>query len=104
MKDKLRLAFMVLALVAVGVLISVVYRFSHEWLMIDRCLSATHGSFDYSSMKCDLETNHPYVPYQARHPHDQQIAGFAFGFAAFFSGCWYSRTYNKKKVISTANS
>jgi len=97
-KDKLKSWSLTLALVAAGVLISVVYRFSHEWLMVDRCLSAEHGSFDYSSMKCDLETNHPYVAYQVRHPRDKQNALVAFvSIAVFLSGYCYSRTDHKKK-------
>jgi hypothetical protein len=97
-KDKLRLWFMLLALVAAGVLISVVYRFSDEWLVVDRCLSANHGSFDYSSMKCDVETNHPYVPYQLRHPRDKHTALVAFAFfAVFLTGYSYSRIADKKK-------
>jgi len=42
--------------------------------MVDDCLSAMHGSFDYSKMRCDLEQNHPYVPYRKRHPDDARIA------------------------------
>jgi hypothetical protein len=52
----------------------VTYRFSREEFIVDNCLSAKHGSFDYAKMSCDLEENHAYVPYQARHPHDKQIA------------------------------
>ncbi len=97
-KDKLRLWFLLLAFVATGVSASIAYRFSHEWMMVDRCLSALHGSFDYSSMKCDLETNHPYVPYRARHPRDKQIAVVAFvSFAVFISGYCWSKNPSQKK-------
>jgi hypothetical protein len=93
-----RLSLLFLAVLAGGVLISVVYRFSHEWLMVDQCLSAKHGSFDYSRMSCDLETNHPYVPYHVRHPRDKQAALVAFILvAAFLSGYVYSTRNHKKK-------
>jgi hypothetical protein len=101
-KDKLKLLFLMLALVAAGVLASVVYRFSHEELMVDQCLSGSHGSFDYSSMNCDLETNHPYVPYQVRHPRDKQTASVALvSFAVFVSACFYRRNQAQKEVISS---
>ncbi len=96
-KGKLRPWFLLLTVVTAGVLVSVAYRFSHEELMVDRCLSAKHGSFDYTAMKCDLETNHPYISYQERHPRDKETALVAFvSFAMFLSGYCYSRTATKK--------
>jgi hypothetical protein len=49
-------------------------RYLHEQWIVDRCLSAAHGSFDYSTMSCDLESNHSYVPYGLRHPFDKRVA------------------------------
>jgi hypothetical protein len=94
------LAFLLLTLAAAGFLLFLVYRFSHEELMIDRCLSGSHGSFDYSRMECDLETNHPYIPYQARHLRDKMTALVALiSFAVFGSG-YYLRKKPPQEVIS----
>jgi hypothetical protein len=73
-KNKARLGFCFLGLLAACVLAAVTYRFSREEFIVDNCLSAKHGSFDYAKMSCDLEENHIYVPYQVRHPHDKRIA------------------------------
>lgn len=62
---------------------SVSYRFLHEELIVDRCLSGQHGSFDYSMMSCDLNDNHTYMPYAARHPRDLPI--FAVGLLLLIS-------------------
>lgn len=53
-------------------------RFLREEIVVDRCLSGLHGSFDYSTMSCDLKENHVFVPYSARHPHDEQAFPLAF--------------------------
>jgi hypothetical protein len=74
MKNKARLVFFLLASLAACVSASVTYRFSREEFIVDNCLSAKHGSFDYAKMSCDLQENHIYVPYLVRHPHDRQIA------------------------------
>ncbi len=74
MKNKARLAFFLLVFLDACVLASITYRFSREEFIVDNCLSAKHGSFDYAKMSCDLQENHIYVPYQTRHPHDKQIA------------------------------
>ncbi len=93
MRDRVRISFLLLAIFSAGVLISVSYRFSHEWVIVDRCLSDKHGSFDYSRMSCDLETNHPYIAYSVRNPHDKQIAVLSFlSFTMFVSGWFYRRT------------
>lgn len=85
--DKMKLGFLLVAFLAGCFLVSVVYRYSHEESMVDQCLSANHGSFDYSNMSCDLVTNHPYIPYQVRHPHDKKVALAAFvSLAVFLSG------------------
>ena len=68
-----------LNLIALFVVISVSYRFLHEEIAVDRCLSGLHGSFDYSTMSCDLKENHIYVPYHDRHPHDLELFVLAFG-------------------------
>jgi hypothetical protein len=91
-KSKFRIVFLVLALLAAGVFISVSFRFLREEKKIDDCLSAKHGSFDYSTMSCDLETNHPYVPYSMRHPQDERIALIAFLCGiAFLSGYFFTK-------------
>jgi hypothetical protein len=98
MKDKARLGFFLLALLAGGVLISVAYRFSREELIVDQCLSGKHGSFDYSKMSCDLQENHIYVPYRIRHPHDRRIAIVSLvTFTAFVLGHRYVTVSNKKQ-------
>jgi hypothetical protein len=99
LKDNgMKLGLLLLALIAAFFLTSVIYRFSREDLMVDRCLTANHGSFDYSSMSCDLENNHPYVPYQLRHPHDKQTALLAVvSLAVFLAGYRYVTTSDKKK-------
>jgi hypothetical protein len=96
-KDKVRLPFLLLTILSAGILISVTYRYSREWFMVDRCLSDNHGSFDYSRMSCDLENNHPYVLYEVRHPRDRRVAEIAFvSFAAFLAGYFYSRGGDQK--------
>ena len=74
MKAKAQLMFFLCALVVACVLATVTYRFAREEFVVDNCLSGKHGSFDYAKMSCDIEENHPYVPYQVRHPHDKRIA------------------------------
>ena len=34
---------------------------------VDQCLELG-GSFDYGEMRCDLEVDHPFVPFADRHP------------------------------------
>jgi hypothetical protein len=68
---RVRLSFLMLVLLPACFLIFVTCRYLKEEWMVDRCLSAHHGSFDYSNMTCDLETNHPYVSYEARHTLDE---------------------------------
>jgi hypothetical protein len=100
-EDKRRSWFLLLAIVAAAVLGSVVYRYSHEWLMVDRCLSASHGSFDYSNMRCDLETNHPYISYQVRHPRDERTALAAFvAFVLLIFGYYYRKNRPQTEFIS----
>jgi hypothetical protein len=80
-EDKAKLSFLLLALIAACFMTSIGYRFWREQFVVDRCLSGYYGSFDYSKMSCDLEENHPYVPYQLRHPHDKQ--NFLLGLSSF---------------------
>jgi hypothetical protein len=88
---------LVLAIIAGCFAISVPYRYLHEQRAIDDCLSGKHGSFDYSSMSCDLNENHVYVPYRVRHPHDKSIALIAvLAFALFLSGYGFMRVSSKK--------
>jgi hypothetical protein len=94
-----RLWFLRLAILAACFLIFDAYRFSREELMVDRCLSAYHGSFNYSNMTCDLETNHPYVSYQVRHPLDKWFAALALiCFVPFFWSYYHERTNQKNMV------
>ena len=71
-RGKARLGLFLFALLAGFVLASVTYRFSREEFIVDNCLSAKHGSFDYAKMSCDLAENHIYIPCEVRHPHDKQ--------------------------------
>jgi hypothetical protein len=68
------LALLVPALLLAYLLLSIGYRYAREQRMVDDCLLRMHGSFDYATMRCDLEQNHPYVPYKKRHPDDPLIA------------------------------
>jgi hypothetical protein len=88
----MRVGLLLPAIVAAVFLMLVTYRFLREELVVDRCLSASHGSFDYSTMSCDLQNNHPYVSYGSRHPHDKQIALVSFvAFWLFLVGMWQTR-------------
>ena len=73
MEANIQKMLLLVALFTAGILVYTSYSYLHEQVIVDRCLSANHGSFDYSKMSCDLETNHPYVPYLARHPHAKQV-------------------------------
>jgi len=68
------LALLVPALLSAYFLLAIGYRYAKEQRMVDDCLSRMHGSFDYATMTCDLEQNHPYVPYRKRHPDDARNA------------------------------
>ena len=101
MKNKVRLWFLLLAVVAAFFLVSVAYRFSREELMVDRCLSDYHGSFNYSNMTCDLETNHPYVSYRLRHPNDEWAGALALvSFVSSLSGYYSARTNQRIMIPS----
>ena len=96
LKKKTRWGFLFLAIIAGCFVISVPYRYLHEQWVIDDCLSGKHGSFNYSSMSCDLSENHPYVPYGVRHPHDRSIALIAVsGFVLFLSDYRFMRVSSK---------
>ena len=78
------MSFLLLTVLAGASLVFVTYRYSREWFIVDRCLSDLHGSFDYATMSCDIEENHPYIPYHVRHPRDEQVALLSFvSFAVF---------------------
>jgi hypothetical protein len=95
-KEKVRFWFLLLMLLAACFLSFVTYRFSHEELIVDRCLSDYHGSFDYSKMTCDLATNHPYVSYESRHPRDKWNFTLAFiCFVSSLTSYFYMRTDRK---------
>ena len=55
-----------LVLVAIALWFPLILTWAPEWLAADRCLDAG-GSFDYARMECDFNSNHPYVPFAARH-------------------------------------
>lgn len=73
MRKKLRADFLIFAVFSACFPIFVVHRYLHEELLVDNCLSAKHGSFDYSTITCDLEENHTYVSYHDRHPRDGSV-------------------------------
>jgi hypothetical protein len=73
MKSGLHLASFLCLLVAVYLLLSVGGRWFAEWSMVDRCLDEG-GSFDYAMMSCDQKAEHPYIPYNVRHPNDHRLA------------------------------
>lgn len=79
MGNTIKLLFLIPAFLAGCALTTLGYRYMHEQMVVDRCLSAQHGSFDYLKMSCDLQQNHVYIPYEARHPHDKRLAVLAFG-------------------------
>ncbi|HVB88143.1 MAG TPA: hypothetical protein VNK23_15890 [Candidatus Dormibacteraeota bacterium] len=96
MKKKIRAALLTAAGLAALGPIFVAHRYFHEERMVDDCLSGRHGSFDYSTMTCDLNENHLYVPYSVRHPNDGSI--FLIGSAAcalFLSGYAFVKTVGK---------
>jgi hypothetical protein len=96
-RDKSRVGLLLPMFLATCVLVSVASRFVREEFTVDRCLSAHHGSFNYSNMTCDLETNHPYVSYQTRHPRDETYFLFSFVSAiAFLLIYSYTRTVRRK--------
>ena len=37
-----------------------------EWFQVDACLDSG-GSFNYTTMTCDLALSHPYIPFPGRH-------------------------------------
>jgi hypothetical protein len=84
----MRRGLLLFGILASGLLASVAYRYLHEQYVVDDCLSGRHGSFDYSAMSCDLETNHVYIAYHVRHPHDEAI-GLAALVALMVSGSTY---------------
>ena len=89
-KDKFAVSMLLVALVPAYITVSTSYRFLREELFVDRCMSAYHGSVDYSKMSCDLNENHPFVPYNARHPRDKGNFLFALiSLIAFLSAYLY---------------
>ena len=75
----IRFGILSIILVAGFALSVVTYRYLHEQNIVDDCLSGEHGSFDYSTMSCDLDNNHPYVSYEKRHPQDRSVGFVAIG-------------------------
>jgi hypothetical protein len=85
-----------LAIIAALLLLFLSYRRLREEIIVDHCLSGLHGSFDYSKMACDLESNHTYSSYDTRHPYDAPIFALALGtiVTALFA---YLRSRTKRK-------
>lgn len=48
-----------------------------EQIAVDTCLDRG-GSFNYTTMTCDFEDNHPYVPFASRHSQQLRAAGWSF--------------------------
>lgn len=90
-----------LALVCACSFIAVAARYEREDLDVEYCMDVAHGSYNYSSMTCDTESNHPYVAYSARHPYDSLwalISGLAA--AGFIAGYKRSSRTSKATVFS----
>jgi hypothetical protein len=76
---------------------SVAYRYLHEQWIVDDCLSGRHGSFDYSTMSCDLKTNHAYIAYHVRHTHDEAMGLAAVvAFTVSVSAYGYLKLWNRR--------
>jgi hypothetical protein len=70
-------AFLLVACVlATALLIGVGWRYAHEFYAVDSCLDSS-GSFDYSTLTCDHVQNHPYIPYDQRHPATLPVVAVA---------------------------
>jgi hypothetical protein len=54
-------------LIAIATVAPPAKTYTSEWLAVDSCLDSG-GSFNYGTMECDHTTNHPYVPFERRHP------------------------------------
>ena len=89
--------FVLLAILATALSASVAYRYLHEQWVVDECLSGRHGSFDYSRMSCDVETNHPYIAYHVRHPHDEAVGFAAVGSLALFISAYGYMTMRSRR-------
>jgi hypothetical protein len=91
---------LVAAVLSAALVLGVVFRFSREELLVDDCLSARRGSFDYLAMTCDLENNHLYVPYQTRHPNDKRMALVGLvSMLAFLIG-YFNPNVSKPKILN----
>jgi hypothetical protein len=84
----------ILVMVGLILLALQVVPFGSEFLEVDGCLDSG-GSFDYSAMRCDHQTSHPYRPYSSRHPALAFGAAMALiGFAVLGSAIQRSRISN----------
>lgn len=63
------------ALVLLGTFLigAVAISYAREFRAVDSCLDSG-GSFDYSRMECDHQSNHPFIRYSERHPSAEFIA------------------------------
>src|SRR5438552_12630757 len=55
--------------------------FASEWFAVDSCLDSG-GSFNYGTMQCDHAANHPYVPFERRHPGMMRLLRIKAAFCA----------------------
>jgi hypothetical protein len=69
---KLGVALVLLGSLLIGI---VAVSYVREFLAVDSCLDGG-GSFDYSRMECDHQSNHPFIRYSVRHPSAEFIATF----------------------------
>jgi hypothetical protein len=84
MSPRKRKVLLFLAVLAALISGSIMYRYFREGIKVDECLDVKHGSFDYSTMSCDLTRHHAYIPYKLRHPYDETIVlTAAFGLIVF---------------------
>ncbi len=62
-----RLLGTALLLVSIVIVTASARTYISETIAVDSCLDSG-GSFNYDTMQCDHRTNHPYVPFERRHP------------------------------------
>ena len=72
MHRKFNVVLLLLAFIALSGVLAVSSRYGREQWDIDYCLDRG-GSFDYTSMSCDLLKSHVFSSYRARHPHDAKV-------------------------------
>lgn len=63
----MRRFFLTCVFAAIAIIGWLGWGYRREFFEVDSCLDNS-GSFDYVTMTCDHEENHPYIPYSQRHP------------------------------------